>query len=45
MKDENLTASEMGNSPEVIFRNYCGVIKDTDVAEYWDIKLKTVGNR
>jgi site-specific recombinase XerD len=34
-KDENLTTSEMGNSPGVIFRHYRAVVKDADAAEYW----------
>ena len=36
-KDENLTASEMGNSPGVVVRHYRAVVKDADVAEYWHI--------
>lgn len=44
-KDENLTASEMGNSPGVIFRHYRAVVKDADVAKYWGIDPKTVGKR
>lgn len=36
-KDENLTASEMGNSPGVIFRHYRAVVKDANVAAYWRI--------
>jgi integrase len=34
-KDENLTASEMGNSPGVIIKHYRAVVKDSDVTEYW----------
>jgi site-specific recombinase XerD len=40
-KDENLTGSEMGNSPGVVFRHYRAVVKDAAVAEYWSI---TPGN-
>jgi site-specific recombinase XerD len=36
-KDENLTASEMGNSPGVVVRHYRAVVKDAEVAEYWRI--------
>ena len=42
MRDENLTASEMGNSPGVIFRHYRALVKDTDAAEYWSLNQKTV---
>ncbi len=34
-KDENLTASEMGNSPGVIVRHYRALIRDADVTAYW----------
>jgi hypothetical protein len=36
-KDENLTASEMGNSPGVIIRHYRALVRDADVEEYWRI--------
>ena len=36
-KDENLTASEMGNSPEVIIKHYLTIARDADVARYWRI--------
>jgi hypothetical protein len=36
-KDENLTASEMGNSPSVIIRHYRALVRDADVEEYWRI--------
>ena len=42
-RDENLTASEMGNSPGVVVRHYRAVVKDADVAEYWRISRTTVG--
>jgi site-specific recombinase XerD len=42
-KDENLTASEMGNSPGVVIRHYRAVVKDSDAEEYWCITPSTVG--
>jgi integrase len=36
-KDENLTASEMGNSPEVIIKHYRAVVRDADVMRYWRV--------
>jgi len=42
-KDENLTASEMGNSPGVVIRHYRAIVKEADVLEYWRIGPKTVG--
>jgi integrase len=42
-KDENLTASEMGNSPGVVVRYYRAVVKDGDVTEYWCIRPANVG--
>jgi len=36
-KDENLTASEMGNSPEVIIKHYRALVRDADVARYWAV--------
>jgi integrase len=39
-KDENLTASEMGNSPGVVIRHYRAIVKDCDVVEYWRISPK-----
>jgi len=41
-KDENLTASEMGNSPGVVVRHYRAIVKDGDVAEYWRISPANV---
>jgi hypothetical protein len=35
-KGENLTASEMGNSPAVVFR-HCRGRQDVEVADYWRI--------
>ncbi len=37
-KDENLTASEMGNSPEVIIRHYRALVRDADVTWYWRVE-------
>jgi integrase len=34
-KDENLTASEMGNSPEVIIKHYRALVRDEDVIQFW----------
>jgi integrase len=34
-KDENVTASEMGNSPEVIIKHYRALVRDADVMRYW----------
>jgi integrase len=36
-KDENLTASEMGNSPEVIIKHYRALVRDGDVTRYWRV--------
>ena len=36
-KDENLTASEMGNSPEVIIKHYRALVRDADVTRYWRV--------
>jgi integrase len=41
-KDENLTASEMGNSPEVIIKHYRALVRDADVARYWRITPENV---
>ena len=42
-KDENLTASEMGNSPGVVIRHYRAVVKDAEITEYWRISPTNVG--
>jgi len=42
-KDENLTASEMGNSPGVVIRHYRAVVKDAEITEYWRISPANVG--
>jgi len=36
-KDENLTASEMGNSLDVIIKHYRALVKEVDIAAYWRI--------
>ncbi len=38
IKNENITAAEMGNSPAMIFKHYRAVVKDKEVAAYWAIK-------
>jgi hypothetical protein len=40
--DENLTASEMGNSPEVIIKHYRALVRDAAVAEYWSLSPATL---
>ena len=42
-KDENLTASEMGNSPGVVIRHYRAVVKNAEVAGYWEISPTNIG--
>lgn len=37
-RDENRTASEMGNSPQVVIKHYRAVVRDADVERYWNIK-------
>lgn len=36
-KNENLTAAEMGNSPEMIFKHYRAVVFDNDEKRYWNL--------
>ena len=36
-KDENLTASEMGNSPAVVIKHYRALVRDSDVSKYWNL--------
>ena len=36
-KNENLTAAEMGNTPQVIFKHYRALVKPREVARYWEI--------
>jgi integrase len=41
-KDENLTASEMGNSPEVVIKHYRALVRDADVKRYWGVATGNV---
>jgi hypothetical protein len=41
-KDENLTATEMGNSPEVIIKHYRALVRYAAVAEYWSLSPATL---
>jgi integrase len=41
-KDENLTATQMGNAPGIVVRHYRAVVRDADVAEYWRISPTTL---
>ena len=36
-KDENLTASEMGNSPGVVIKHYRALVLDADITRYWGV--------
>jgi len=36
-KNENLTAAEMGNSPQVIFQHYRAVVVGGDEKRYWNL--------
>ena len=36
-KNENLTAAEMGNSPQMIFKHYRAVVLDGDEARFWNL--------
>lgn len=44
-KDENLTASEMGNSPGVVIRHYRALVRDREAADYWSTTPTTVDGR
>jgi integrase len=37
-KNENIVASEMGNSPQMVFRHYRAVVKPADCAAFWAIR-------
>ena len=37
-KNENLTAAEMGNTPQVIFKHYRALVKPREVERYWEIQ-------
>jgi hypothetical protein len=39
-KNENLTAAEMGNSPEMVFKHYRAVVFDKDEKRYWNLANK-----
>ncbi len=39
-KNENLTAAEMGNSPEMIFKHYRAVVLGGDEVRYWNLLNK-----
>ncbi|CAN5830018.1 hypothetical protein BH09VER1_BH09VER1_47310 [soil metagenome] len=42
-KNENLTASEMGNSPDVIIKHYRAVIDEPrDIEAYWNLTPKNI---
>ena len=36
-KEENRTAAEMGNTPNVIFKHYRALVKETQAAQFWAI--------
>ena len=36
-KDENLTATEMGNSPTVVIKHYRAIVHDAEAKAYWAI--------
>ncbi len=40
-KNENLTASEMGNSPAVVFKHYRAIVKNGEETRYWALRPKT----
>jgi integrase len=42
-KDENLTASQMGNSPSVVHQHYKALVKDKDAQEYWKVSPRNLG--
>ena len=41
-KDENLTATEMGNSPGVVIKHYRALVQATEVKRYWNVVPKNV---
>src|ERR1035437_4291425 len=41
-KDENLTASEMGNSPEVIIKHYRALVREAEIGRYWHLAPENV---
>lgn len=36
-KNENLTAAEMGNTPQVIFKHYRALVKPAEVERFWKV--------
>lgn len=36
-RNENSTASEMGNTPDVVFKNYRALVKEPLVSQFWDL--------
>ncbi len=36
-KNENLTAAEMGNTPQVVFKHYRALVKAKEVEQFWKI--------
>jgi integrase/recombinase XerD len=40
--DEGLTATQMGNSPGIIVRNYREMVKPKDAVRYWQLAPKTI---
>ena len=44
-KDENLTASEMSNSPAVVIKHYRALVRDSDVSKYWNLSPVNVSIR
>jgi len=41
-KDENQTATEMGNSPDVVVKHYRALVRDVDVKRYWCVATENV---
>lgn len=44
-KNENLTAAEMGNSPQMIFKHYRAVVLDQDEDRFWKLINKKKGRK
>lgn len=44
-KNENLTAAEMGNSPQMIFKHYRAVVLDRDEDRFWKLINKKKGSK
>jgi hypothetical protein len=40
-RNENLTAAEAGNSPNVIFSNYREMVTPEQAKDYWEIRPNT----